>query len=735
MTQFLNVFPNSTLVDILHYRATHQPDNHAFIFLQDGETQADSLTYKELDTKARAIASYLKSLNATGERALLLYPPGLEFIAAFLGCLYASLVAVPAYPPRRNQKVNRLQAIVKDAEATLCLTTASELDNIQDKFVQDSQLGGLRCLATDSLGKDGSDWQKPIIDKQTLAFLQYTSGSTGMPKGVMVSHGNLIHNSSYIQQAFELTSQSVSVTWLPSFHDMGLIDGILQPLYTGFLGVVMSPTSFLGKPVRWLQAISDYKATHCGGPNFAYEICINKITSEQIKNIDLSSWCSAYNGAEPVRWETLNKFVEKFQVYGFRKNCFYPCYGMAETTLMVSGGSVKDKPVNCSIATDSLSSNRVLQVSEEAENAINLVGCGHGWLDTKIAIANPQTLASCAECEVGEIWVSSGSVAQGYWNKPELNKETFQAYLSDTNEGSFLRTGDLGFLRDGELFVTGRIKDVIIIRGRNHYPQDIELTVEKSHPALRVTCSAAFTVEVDGEERLVITQEVERVYLRKLKVDEVVGAIRKAVSEQHKLQVYGVLLLRTGSIPKTSSGKIQRHACKIGFVENNLQVVGSWISQSSTIQSQSHNIKHNTKNVSDHSPDSIQKWIKQWLSGKLQISSNLIDTQKSFAEYGLDSLMAVELAQDLKSTFKPKRELEATTAWNFPNIDSLVLYLAKPLEVGSIVPNNLNYSNPIKTSSQELKEVSEDQVKTAISQEVAQIENLLAELESLERTN
>ena len=640
MTQFLNVFLNSTLVDILRYRATHQPNNCAFIFLQDGETQAVNLTYKELDRQARAIAFHLQSVNAVGSRVLLLYPPGLEFIAAFLGCLYAKVIAVPAYPPRRNQKINRLQAIVKDAEATLCLTTASELDNIRNKFIQDSQLAGLECLATDSLGKDGSDWQKPVIDKQTLAFLQYTSGSTGKPKGVMVSHDNLIHNSNYIQQAFELTKESVSVTWLPSFHDMGLVDGILQPLYTGFLGVVMSPTSFLGKPVRWLQAISDYKATHCGGPNFAYELCINKITSEQIQNIDLSSWCSAYNGAEPVRQETLMRFVEKFQICGFRESSFYPCYGMAETTLMVSGGSVNDKPTYCSIATDSLLKNRVAQVPEGSKGLKKIVGCGHEKLDTKIAIVNPETFASCVNNEVGEIWVSSDSVAQGYWNKPELTEKTFQAYLSNTNKGPFLRTGDLGFLKDGELFVTGRIKDVIIIRGRNHYPQDIELTVEKSHPALRVTCGAAFTVEVDGKERLVIAQEVERVYLRKLKVDEVVGAIRKAVSEQHQLQVDGVLLLKTGSIPKTSSGKIQRHACRKNWLDKQLNLVGEWTvkdlvelrniehpaDESLPIHNNGNQKLASQDKSSQRSADELLEWLRSYSCER--INSRLIDERR-----------------------------------------------------------------------------------------------------------
>jgi len=344
-------------------------------------------------------------------------------------------------------------------------------------------------------------------------------------------------------------------------------------LYTGFLGVLMPPVAFLQQPIRWLLAIARYKATHCGGPNFGYDLCVSKTTPEQRESLDLSSWCSAYNGAEPMRRETLERFASLFADCGFKASFFYPCYGMAEATLMVSGGLVKDEPIYYQVDADALEENRIVEASGHTEQVKHLVGCGRSWLETKIVIANPESLTLCTPAQVGEIWVSGASVAQGYWNRPE---ETFQAYLADTREGPFLRTGDLGFLKDGELFVTGRLKDLIIIRGRNHYPQDVELTVEKSHPALRPNCGAAFAVEVDGVERLVIAQEVERSYLRKLKVDEVVEAIRREVSQEHELQVYAVLMLSTGSIPKTSSGKIQRRACRTGYLENSLKVVGSW---------------------------------------------------------------------------------------------------------------------------------------------------------------
>lgn len=567
----------STLVELLGYRAQNQPAHMAYTFLEDGETEADRLTYDELDRQARAIASQLQSLNATGSRALLLYPPGLEFIAAFFGCLYAGVVAVPAYPPRRNQNMSRLQAIVADAQASVALTKTSLLGHIESRFAEEPELAKLHWLTTDNISSDWAGaWQKPDVSGDTLAFLQYTSGSTGTPKGVMVSHGNLWHNSTLIHQSFADTPISRGVSWLPPYHDMGLIGGVLQPMYVGAPMVLMPAVAFMQRPFRWLQAISRYKATTSGGPNFAFDLCLRKVTPEQRATLDLSSWEVAFTGAEPVRAHTLEEFARTFADCGFRKEAFHPCYGMAETTLIVSGGLRGAAPVIRQVDGAALEQNRVVAATGKAESIRTIVGCGQSLLDLKIAIVDPDSLTPCPDNQVGEIWVSGSSVAQGYWNRPEMTNQAFHVHLADRGEEPFLRTGDLGFLHDGELFITGRIKDVIIIRGQNHYPQDIELTVEKSHPALRVGCGAAFAVDIKGQERLVIVQEVERSYLRKLNVKEVVESIRQAVAGEHGLQVYATVLVKTGSIPKTSSGKIQRYACRSGFLAGTLNVVEDW---------------------------------------------------------------------------------------------------------------------------------------------------------------
>ena len=567
----------STLVDLLRLRSQNQSDLKAYTFLQDGETPSVFLTYQELDRQARAIAAQLQSINAAGSRALLLYPAGLDFIAAFFGCLYASVVAVPAYPPRPNQNMSRLQAIVSDAQATVALTTTSLLGNIESRFAENPEFPKLQWLATDNIvGNQAQAWQEPDLQGSHLAFLQYTSGSTGTPKGVMVSHSNLLHNSALIQKSFADTPNSQGVSWLPPYHDMGLIGGVLQPLYVGAPMILMPALAFMQKPLRWLKAISSFKATTSGGPNFAYDLCIRKITPEQRANLDLSSWEVAFTGAEPIRAETLEQFARTFADCGFRKEAFHPCYGMAETTLIVSGSMKSAAPIVRYIDGEALEQNRVVaSIGEQEGTTRAIVGCGKS-LEEKILIVDPESLTPRPDNQVGEIWVHGPTVAAGYWNRPDLTQQTFHAYLANTEEGPFLRTGDLGFLQDGELFVTGRLKDVIIIRGQNHYPQDIELTVEKSHPALRPGCGAAFTVEVKGEERLVIVQEVERTYLRKLNVNEVVGNICQAVASEHSLQVYAAVLVKTGSIPKTSSGKIQRYACRSGFLSGSLNVVEDW---------------------------------------------------------------------------------------------------------------------------------------------------------------
>ncbi len=568
----------SKLIDVLSYRAANQPSSQAYTFLKSGETESQKWTYEELHSRSQAIAASLQSLNTVGDRALLLYQPGLDFIAAFLGCLYAGVIAVPAYPPRRNRNLSRLQAIATDAKAKIVLTSSSLLESLHNASEEEGlAIGGLHWLATDEIDCNlASEWCKPILEADNIAFLQYTSGSTGTPKGVMISHGNLLHNLALIHKCFGHTPKSQGVIWLPPYHDMGLIGGILQPIYGGFPVTLMPPVAFLQKPMRWLEAISRYQATTSGGPNFAYELCVNKVKPEQLASLDLSSWEVAFTGAEPIRNETLEKFASIFAPCGFRKEAFYPCYGMAETTLIVSGGEKTALPITCKVEDVGLEQNRIVRVNDDRGDSREIVSCGQIPQELTVMIVNPESLTCCSSEEVGEIWVSGDTVAKGYWNLVEETQKTFHAYLADTGEGPFLRTGDLGFLQDGELYVTGRLKDIIIIRGQNHYPQDIELTIEESHPALRSGCGAAFAIDFKGSEQLVIVQEVERSYLRKLNVQEVVGNIRQAVVSQHGLQLFSVALVKTASIPKTSSGKIRRRACRDAFLSGKLDVVDDW---------------------------------------------------------------------------------------------------------------------------------------------------------------
>jgi acyl-CoA synthetase (AMP-forming)/AMP-acid ligase II len=499
--------PASSIDAVLRWRAAHTPGATSHIFLADGERELPPLSYAELDRSARAIAARVRQECAPGDRVLLLYPPGLEFVAAFFGCLSAGVVAVPAYPPRNKSHMPRIQAILADAGASLALTTAKTLAGLRGN---EEDLPGLRWLATDTVPLELADaWVPEDHDEHALAFLQYTSGSTGTPKGVMVSHRNILYNSLYIQQSFSLSQQSVSVSWLPSFHDMGLIDGVIQPLYTGFPGVLLPPVSFIQKPLRWLQAVTRYRGTHGGGPNFGYDLCTQKVTDEQRAELDLSSWRSAYNGAEPVRPHTIRQFTECFAPCGFGSKTFYPCYGLAETTLMVTGGHVTLDPVMLSVDKTALEQGRALPPTSP-ERGIELVGSGKAILETQALIVDPESGIECAEGLVGEVWLSGPTLCQGYWHREKETQEAFGARLAGSDAGPFLRTGDLGFLKDGELFVSGRIKDLIIVRGRNLYPQDVEWVAEEAHPALRAGCGAAFSVEKDGEERLVVVQELER---------------------------------------------------------------------------------------------------------------------------------------------------------------------------------------------------------------------------------
>ncbi|MHB8898088.1 MAG: aminotransferase class I/II-fold pyridoxal phosphate-dependent enzyme [Thermoguttaceae bacterium] len=568
-------FGPSTLVELVRHRAKHQRDDIAFTYLIDGEDDVVQMTNGELDRRARAIGAWLEVHNLGGERALLLYPPGMEFITAFFGCLYAGVVAVPVYPPRRNRSLERIETIADDAEAKVALTTDSVLERVASLIDETPHLKQLAWLATSHLeDKTAEGWEMPDIHADTLAFLQYTSGSTGTPKGVMLDHANLVHNSALISYGFEHSRSGMGVYWLPSYHDMGLIGGILQPLYIGRPNVFMSPMSFLQRPLRWLNAITKYRGTTSGGPNFAYDLCVRKITDEQIQQLDLSTWEVAFNGAEPVRAETIEAFSRKFAPCGFRREAFYPCFGLAEATLIVTGGWAKRPPVVRAFDTQALAENRAETVEADSPQAKMLVGCGENLPDQRVVIADPQTRMPLPEGRIGEIWVSGPSVALGYWRRPDVSEEVFKARLAGSGEGPFLRTGDLGFMHEGELFITGRIKDLIILHGVNIYPQDVEKTVEESHDRLRPDSGGVFLAEVNGQERLIAVQEVER--HRTADLPEIIAAIRREVSREHELGLDAVVLVKAGSVPKTTSGKIQRHACRDGYLHGTLAVVAQW---------------------------------------------------------------------------------------------------------------------------------------------------------------
>ncbi|HEV7242188.1 MAG TPA: fatty acyl-AMP ligase [Thermoanaerobaculia bacterium] len=574
-----------TLVDMLRTRAQCDASRVAYTFLVDGECEGDRLTYKELDRRARSIAVLLADRGVRpGDRALLLYPPGLDFIPAFFGCLYAGVIAVPSYPPHPGQVARalpRLLAITADAEASvvLCVDAVASMAASLSRLAP--ALHELTWLATDTLADRSAQWREPVIDVTSLAFLQYTSGSTSAPKGVMVSHGNLLHNLGYADYVEENDRTSIAVSWLPVIHDMGLIEGVLEPAYAGYPAYLMAPASFLQRPIRWLDAITRYGATNCGGPNFAYDLCVRKIAPAQRRALDLSSWRVAYNGAEPIRRDTLVAFHEAFRDFGFRWKSFYPVYGLAEATLVVSSGRRNDEPVICEAAADLLSEAATLARGDDHTRVVSLVSSGPASYGTRVLIVDPQSLERCPPDRVGEIWIDSPSVAGGYWRRPAESAECFQAHTRD-GDGPFLRTGDLGVLRDGELFVTGRLKDLLIVRGHKHYPQDLELTAEQQHEIIRPGCVAAFAVEVGDQETVAIVAEVNQRALsrnsgeREGTLAQVVASVRRGVADQHGIQLAAVSLIGIGALPKTSSGKLQRQACRAAFHDASFDELMRW---------------------------------------------------------------------------------------------------------------------------------------------------------------
>ena len=639
----------TNFVDAVRAQVAARPAQRAFTFLENGEVEADTLTYGELDRDARAIAALLQQRTRVGDRALLLYPPGLDFVRAFFGCLYAGVVAVPVYPPRKNRSIDRLKAVAADAQARLALTNAAVANTLARGDAGDLKVPAL--VADREHAADPNDWRPPSLSRSDLAFLQYTSGSTGTPKGVMITHGNLLHNSELIKVAYSHSPESVFVSWLPVFHDMGLVGMVLQPVYAGSRSVLMEPAAFLQKPVRWLRAIARYGGTTCGAPNSAYDLCVRKVSDADRASLDLHTWEFAYNGSEPVRASTVRRFYDAFSPCGLRPEAVQPCYGMAETTLLISIAGVGKTPT----------------VHEQDGQAF--VSSGRPWLDERVVIVNPDSHLRCAEGETGEIWIASDSVAAGYWNRPEETAAAFDARIAPDHDGPFFRTGDLGFMRGDQIFVTGRLKDLIIIRGRNLYPQDIEFTAGTAHPALTPDAVAAFSIaptdEEDGEQ-LVVVCEVVRERLAKLNAEEVLQAARQAIAEAHEVDPAAIVLLRTLGLPKTSSGKVQRRSCRDRFLAGTLDVVGEWRRPSQ--------IADAANASSAGSYDAIRDWLVARIASVSGLAPERLDIRDPFSRFGLDSQRAVVLSGELQDWLG--RPLPATIAYDFPSIEAMARHLA-----------------------------------------------------------
>lgn len=724
--------------------ASVRPEQPACVFLTEDDQQL-TLTYAELEARARAIAASLAERLAPGARALLVYPAGLDFVTAFLACQYAGVVAVPATHPKPRRPLPRMRRIAEDSGARVALTSRATLETI-DFNQQDDTVRQLEWLATDEVQKTAApkSFKSPPRGEAALAFLQYTSGSTSDPKGVMVSHSNLMSNLEAIRVSFGIEADAgvskgmppqSGVFWLPAYHDMGLIGGVLTPLYVGGITVLMSPTSFLQRPAKWLRAISEFGATISGAPNFAYDYCARRIATDDRVGLDLSRWRLAFCGAEPVRADTLRRFAEAFEPAGFNARAFYPCYGLAEATLLAAGPDHDDNPTLLAVDRASVGAGKVeLATAAPPENeneetvVQELVGCGRSPAGHRLLVVDPETLTPLPERRVGEIVLGGPSVTRGYWDRTDLNDTIWAGVdLGEEEPTRFLRTGDLGFVHEGELFVTGRLKDVIILRGTNHYPQDIEETAESAHPALLP--SAAFTVGgegLEGPERLILVAQVERSCPRD-QHPEIARAIRTAVSQTHGLDVSNVVLIRQATLPVTSSGKVQRSLTRERYEADELRVLHE-LNHARQAESPkpTESTASSSATLKPRSQQEIEAWLGAWLCERLGIDPSELSGDRPFAELGVDSLTAVELSGELEQEFGVP--LPAIVAWNHPTPSSLAGYLAEKSSQAEATASPA----PADATTTEPEPLTQAGTSPRVAaSEKAEVEALLAEIEQL----
>lgn len=680
-----------TLAAALHHAATTRGDDIAYAFLSDGEEVSGSLTYRQLHDRACTIAAQLKALNADLQPVLVLCPAGLDYVASLFGCFYAGAIAVPAYPPTLRsglaRTVPRIRAIFEDCKARHVLTTKSVADVLTDEARLAAGLGAAGFILTDTLGEAPGPGPMPALAApDALALLQYTSGSTSTPKGVLVNHRQLAANAAFIEQASALTPADRVLSWLPPYHDMGLIGGILQPAFTGCPCFLMPPDVFLRRPIRWLRSANRLGATTLLAPNFALDACVRRIAEADRAELDLSAVRVVCVGAEPVRAATLDRFSEAFAPSGFRRAALFPCYGMAEATLMITGGAAAAEPVVRAYVADDLKRN-VARPAGHGDHAVTLVGCGQAG-SGRLIIVDPESRREQGERQVGEIWVQSPSVASGYFRQPDATEASFRAFTAE-HSGPMLRTGDLGFLDQGELFITGRLKDLIIIRGRNHYPQDIERSVQAIDDALVLDAGAAFAIELDGAEQLVVVQEVDK----RTGADPtaLLRRIPDAIRDAHDITPAAVVLIKRGGLAKTSSGKVQRRATREAYLADALDVVCSYRAPTRAETKSAEPPATPSSRTPSEAPRTskrtlhIEAWLRDRVAVKLGVRADEIDARETMAHYGVDSALAAELIEELQEWLGVR--LDTTISYDHPSIAGLSRALAAMTATGpSTIP-------------------------------------------------
>ena len=659
--------PIETIIDLLEFRSRESRDKVAYRFLEDGEFESDSSTYRSLYFRSQIMASEIAKIAKPGERVVLLFPSGIHFIEAFLGCLLVGVIAVPVNPPSSKRRLGRIKNIINDCESVGVISISRLYDKFAKWMGSSKILNETSLLLVDKINEKGklNDLIRPSVED--IAFLQYTSGSTGNPKGVMVSHDNIMHNCGLLKGFLQLEENTIHLGWLPVFHDMGLMGNILSTLYSGCTLVFMPPVSFIRKPICWLKAITKYKATVTGGPNFSYDFCVENIKENALENIDLSSCKVYFNGAEPIKANTILEFVEKFSKYGMKHEYFKPCYGMAETTLVVSGFDS---------STDSSKDTLKTKCLDSLKNKLP-ISTGGALNDTEVVIIDTNTKKACKENEEGEIWVKGLSVAKGYWNKPLLNKEIFNAFYHESVNnlrGPFLKTGDLGFLSNGEIHISGRLKEMMIFNGKNVYPQDIEVIVQNSSKDFKTNSGAIFSIGVNGKERLIVTQEIKRTSLKTYKKEDLFKAIREEIFKEFDLQVLDIFILKPGTIPVTSSGKIKRGQCKEWYLKREFPgVLNILLNEKKNDKTSTSKVNLNIKVQKSKDYIEFVDWIKEKIAKLISKPVTHINKYDSFSELGLSSIQMIRLTGELSDYFK--REISPAELYDFSTIEKITHYL------------------------------------------------------------